>query len=150
MATQPVHIFDASLHAANLWLKELAAKLGPPDPHVAYWALRATLHALRDRLPLANAINLGAQLPLLIRGLYYEAWHVAGTPTKERHREAFIGHVADLVPREVDLAPEPAVRAVFALLAERIDPGEVTKVIGVLPADLRSLWPGEEVPIDDC
>jgi hypothetical protein len=29
-------------------------------------------------------VHLGAQLPLLVRGIYYEGWHMAGKPTRER------------------------------------------------------------------
>ena len=29
-------------------------------------------------------MHLGAQLPMLLRGLYYEGWHMAGKPTKDR------------------------------------------------------------------
>jgi uncharacterized protein (DUF2267 family) len=58
-------------------------RLGTYDRHRADSTLRAMLHALRDRIGPANAIHLGAQLLMLARGLYYEGWHMGGTPTKE-------------------------------------------------------------------
>ena len=55
---------------------------------------RAVLHALRDRIGPIHTAQLGAQLPMLVRGLYYEGWRANAAPTHERHREAFLAHVA--------------------------------------------------------
>ena len=38
------------------------------------------LHAVRDRLQVNDAVSLGAQLPELLRGAYYEQWR----PAKQR------------------------------------------------------------------
>jgi len=65
-------VFDRTVQAANLWLKELMDALGWDDRYQAYEGLRTTLHALRDRLTLEEMAQLGAQVPLLIRGVYYE------------------------------------------------------------------------------
>ena len=88
-----------------------------------------------------NAVHLGAQLPMLVRGFYYEGWHMAGTPTKERLTEDLLEHVNCHVLRGLRLDPEHAVRAVFEVMCDRIDPGEIDKVIRVFPSELRSLWP---------
>jgi len=48
------------------------------------------LHAVRNRIGPENAAHLGAQLPMLIRGLYYEGWDPTGKPTKERHEAQFL------------------------------------------------------------
>ena len=99
------------------------------------------MHALRDRIPPENAVHLGAQLPMLLRGLYYEGWHMAGTPTKERHKEQFLEHVRWTFAGREDIDPEKVARAVFAVLWEKIDPGEVEKLIKLFPEELRDLWP---------
>ncbi len=72
MATTGLKAFDTTVEKTNLWLKEIMAEMGTNDRHRAYLALSAVLHALRDRLPMEEAIQLGAQLPMLIRGLFYE------------------------------------------------------------------------------
>lgn len=111
-----------------------------PDRHEAYLALRATLHALRDRLTIEEAAQLAAQLPMLIRGFYYESWDPTGKPLKERHREEFLARIKqELRPRQTD--PERVARAVFQVLANRISEGEIEDVEHVLPKEIRDLWP---------
>jgi uncharacterized protein (DUF2267 family) len=65
------------------------------DRRRAYRALAAVLHALRDRLTVDEVAQLGAQLPILVRGLYYDQWHhPAGKPDRLRHKEEFLAAVA--------------------------------------------------------
>ena len=47
------------------------------DRRSAYRALRSVLHVLRDRLTPEQAVHLGAQLPLLVRGIFYDGWRIA-------------------------------------------------------------------------
>jgi uncharacterized protein (DUF2267 family) len=122
------------------WLKELNVNGNFGDLHEAYAVLRAVLHQLRDRLTVEEAADLGAQLPLIVRGIYFEGWRPAHVPEKVRTRQKFLdGVIMKLLPHRI--APEPAVRDVFALLAHHCDPGEIADVIEQLPADLKELWP---------
>jgi len=73
---------------------------------------------------LRNAIHLGAQLPTMVRGFYYEGWHMAGTPTKERRTEEFLERVKCDALRGLGLDPERAVQAVFEVTCEKIDGGD--------------------------
>ena len=136
-----VDTLDRTIQETNVWLKAVTHHLETDDRRLGLMALRAVLHALRDRIGPENAVHLGAQLPMLVRGLYYEGWHMAGTPTKERHREQFLDHIRWTFGPRVDIDPERMTRAVFDVLWEKIDPGEVTKVINMLPEELRELWP---------
>jgi uncharacterized protein (DUF2267 family) len=139
MATTGLAVFDETVQKTNAWLKHIASSQGT-DRHQAYRALRAVLHCLRDRLPVHEAAQLGDQLPMLIRGIYYEAWHPAGKPTKIRSREEFLGRIAaDLSSSGAD--PERAVRAVLQALQDHVAQGEVEDVIQVLPRGIRALWP---------
>jgi uncharacterized protein (DUF2267 family) len=134
-------VFDRTLQKTLAWLKELMQLLETDDRHVAYLALRATLHALRDRLTVDEVAQLGAQLPMLIRGFYYEGWDPTGKPLKVRHVEEFLTLIDEELRNTDAVDPERAARAVFALLAARIADGEIQDVKHMLPGNIRDLWP---------
>ena len=138
MSTSGLAVLDHTVQETNVWLKAVAEEL-QLDRHDAYIALRAVLHALRDRLPPEVAVHLGAQLPMLIRGFYYEGWRMAGKPTKDRHVEDFARHVSAELPKQFPLDPLTVARGVFETLWERLDPGEFAKLMDHLPASLRTL-----------
>jgi uncharacterized protein (DUF2267 family) len=141
MSTTGLEVFDRTVQETNVWLKSLMTKLSTEDRHVAYVALRASLHTVRDRIGPENAVHLGAQLPMLIRGLYYEGWRMAATQTRERHKDAFLAHLRKDLAGRADIDPERAARAVFEVMWDRVDPGEVAKLINMFPKELRDLWP---------
>ena len=143
MSATGLTAFDSTIHTTNVWLNELMERMGWQDKHRAYHALRAVLHTLRDRLSVDQAAALGAQLPLLVRGFYYEGWHPHGKPVKERKKEEFLSHVAAAFRDDVDVDPEAVTRAVFQVLAKHVTPGEVEHVKISLPGEIRSLWPEE-------
>jgi uncharacterized protein (DUF2267 family) len=141
MSVTGLDVFDRTVHKTNEWLNDLNEVLGGRTRHQAYSALRATLHALRDRLTVEEVAQLGAQLPMLVRGFYYEGWNPAGKPLKERHREEFLARIRIELGKDDPTEPETIARAVFAVLAKRVTAGEIEDVKHVLPAELRDLWP---------
>lgn len=141
MSITGVQSFDSTIHLTNTWLSELMESLGWQDRQRAYAALRATLHALRDRLGPDEAVHLGAQLPMLVRGFYFEGWHPAGKPRKERHKEEFLQHIVKAFRGDPGIDAEEVARAVFALLKKHVSAGEIGDVEGSLPGEIRALWP---------
>lgn len=141
MSATGLDVFDTTVHKTNRWLKELMQILDTQDKHRAYLALRATLHALRDRLTVEEVAQLGAQLPMLIRGFYYEGWDPTRKPVKERHREHFLAWIKQQFRNDPTIDPEQVARAVFTLLANRISEGEIEDVKGILREEIRELWP---------
>jgi uncharacterized protein (DUF2267 family) len=133
--------FDKTVQESNLWLKDLMERLNTDDRHRAYSILRAVLHALRDRIGPENAAHLGAQLPMLLRGLFYEGWDPAAQPTKERHEAAFLAHIARELPRAEADEVERGVYAVLDVLSKHIDRGAAVKLAGIFPQELRKFWP---------
>jgi uncharacterized protein (DUF2267 family) len=140
--TTGLDTFDKTVQESNLWLKDVMERLNTYDRHHAYSTLRAVLHALRDRIGPENAAHLGAQLPMLLRGLFYEGWDPTGKPTKERHESAFLAHIARELPRAAELGEvEKGACAVLDVLSKHIDRGAAIKLAGILPQDLRRFWP---------
>ena len=101
-------LFAETLEKTGSWLEELAKDLGNVPVQRAYSVLRAVLHALRDRLTVEQAVTLGAQLPVLVRGFYYDGWRPADGPAQWRHKEEFLGHVANLYRGLAEEEREPA------------------------------------------
>ncbi len=136
------HIFDAHLETANKWVNELGENLELPatEGPRALHALRAGLHAIRDRLPAAEVVDLGAQLPTLIRGFYYEGWTLANDPTRIRDRATMIARVKQELMLDPRLDPVDVLRAVIHLLVEHVSPGEIRGVVGTLPRSIAALW----------
>ena len=141
MTTTGLDTFDTTVHETNAWLKDIMERLKSDNRRLAYSALRCTLHALRDRLTPESAVHLGAQLPMLVRGFYYEGWRPSDTPTNEKHADNFIDRVDEALPAGLDIDPEAAVIAVLAVMADRLDAGEIAKVARQLPRDMHQLWP---------
>jgi uncharacterized protein (DUF2267 family) len=87
-----------------------------------------------------QAAALAAQLPMLVRGFYYEGWHPHGKPVKERHKQDFLAHIAAAFREGPAVDPERVARAVFQVLSKHVTAGEIEGVKRSLPTELRSLW----------
>ena len=134
-------VFDTTVQESNEWLKLVEAELPPCDRQQAYTALRAASHVLRDRLPLEAVIGLSAQLPMLLRGVFLEGWQ-ARAPSDIRDPKAFEQAVTEHLPAKFPREGAGVLRAVFSAMSQRLDPDEVSKIMGHLPASLRIFWPG--------
>jgi uncharacterized protein (DUF2267 family) len=133
------NIIEHSVEKTHLWLKEIAAELGDEDRQYAYRALRAVLHTLRDRLTVNVAAKLAAQLPTLIRGVYYEDWDPSRTPLAIHDVEAFLDHVAHEGHLAGQTEASVAVTAVARVLRAHVSPGEIDDILAVLPDKFRAL-----------
>jgi len=140
MSTGHLAVFDRTLRTSTSWLEELELDLDIKDAKRAYVGLRAVLHTLRDRLPLPEVIQLGAQLPQLLRGMFYDGWRPAGKPLKIRRRAQFVDLVEERLGNGHRLDAERVVRAVFRLLSRRVSAGEIDDVIDSLPTSIADLW----------
>ena len=136
-------LFTKHVQKALEWINTVNNLLKWDRQTYALDALRAVLHQLRDNLPVIEAVHLGAQLPLVIRGIYFENWRPSQVPLKQRHKEMFIDSVRNNLEQYTrrtfeceDI--EPIIRAVFQTLAFYIDEGESEKLLRLLPGDLKN------------
>lgn len=136
-----IDVLEKSEQETNIWLNEIGERLDTADRRKAFNALRATLHAVRDRVGPDNALHLAAQLPLLIKGLFFENWRPSETPTREREKDTFLANVDAEVYRGIGVDPEQAVKAVLEVLGEHIDAAEMDKLRRLFPENMRDLFP---------
>jgi uncharacterized protein (DUF2267 family) len=132
--------FNTAATAAEDWVDDLMRRLGWQDRERVYRALLATLHSLRDCLARDEAVYIGAQLPTLLRGLYYEGWHPGARPAT-RSRAAFLERIHDGVHRDPGIDTEQVARGVFALLVARLPAAEIEVAKAATPSVLHNLWP---------
>lgn len=132
--------FDRTLQLTNTWLNEIGETIGP-DTQRQYHALRSVLFALRDRLTVEEAFHLSAQLPMLVRGVYWEAYRPVHKPERFRSRQEFLDKVSETLDPADLVDPVDAARAVFAVLAKHVPEGELRHVMHMLPEEIRNLFP---------
>lgn len=140
MSALGLKIIDESVQQANIWINEVDYRAGLVSKQRAYRLLRAVLHALRDHLNPDEAAQLAAQLPIFVRGLYYEGYDPSKTPVHSRSRAGFEARV------EAVFGPEPpeemadAIGAVFDVLDAHVSPGEMSHLRGCFTRDIRALF----------
>ena len=127
MSANGLDVFDKTLQTTHIWLDELMSAIGP-DRQVAWKVLTTVLRKLRDRLPVELAAHLSSQLPLLIRGAFYDQYQPARQPSTCRNAEEFVAEVAEWLADTRPVDPRLAVRAVFAILSHHVPEGEIVKV----------------------
>jgi uncharacterized protein (DUF2267 family) len=142
MPRNTISVFDSAVADAHEWLNAIRDALDYDDAHFALQALRGVLHALRDRLMIDQSAHLSAQLPLLIRGLYFENWDPEPLPSRDRSLDGFLDRVRVSMAGYRDGAPglSETVEAVFATLRRHISWGEDEKVGKALPHEIAALW----------
>lgn len=141
MSATGLDVFDKTLQTTNIWLGEIMEQHGP-DRKLAWHMLSVVLRALRDRLPPEVAAHLGAELPLLVRGAYYDQFRPFHRPEKAtRSVDEFLAIIADGLKDSRPVNPAEAAKSVFRVLARHIDLGQSAKVRDTLPKEICALWP---------
>jgi uncharacterized protein (DUF2267 family) len=132
-------IIERSVEKAHIWLNDMAGEMGTEDHNEAYRVLRAYLHALRDRLPVDEAAQLAAQLPELIRGIYYEGWDPSATPVKYRGFDEFLARISGEAVLDGETQASFAADAAASVLRRHVSAGEIDDIRAILPEDLRPI-----------
>lgn len=131
---------DTAPQVVAEWVNLLCDDLGWADKGRAYLLLCETLHAVRDLLTVDEAADLAAQLPLIMRGIYYTGWDPSKTPARLRTKKTFLERIAGRFGSPPLDDPERAVAAVFDLLRRKVSMGEIEHVSRAMRAPLQALW----------
>jgi uncharacterized protein (DUF2267 family) len=135
--TDELDVIETTVQKTYRWIRELDEELGC-GRRESYQVLRGFLHALRDRLIVDEAAQLAAQLPMLVRGIYYEGWDPSRTPRRMR-KEEFLETFARQAALGPDQEPLRALRVAARVMRNHITAGETEDVLGMLPQDTREL-----------
>lgn len=137
MSRTGVDSLDRSIDKTNAWLADVAASFGTEDRRLAYRVSRSWLHTLRDRLPVPIAAHIAAQLPELLRGVFYEGWNPSKVPIKYGKDEYIARFAKDAQIHHSEVAR--AGRLVSSAFGKHLSPGAMNEALGALPADIRRL-----------
>jgi uncharacterized protein (DUF2267 family) len=143
MATTGLEVFDKTLHTTNLWLDEINAEIGP-DRHLAWRVLGAVLRSIRDEMQVEQSAHFAAQLPLMIRGAYYDQYRPVAQPAQARSQDEFIARIQHDLDGSRPVKAEQAAAAVMHTLNRHVTEGQIKKVRGALPKGIRAMWPEPE------
>jgi len=138
MSEQGLETIESSTQKTQQWIAGIAeaACLEKGD---AYKALRAVLQTMRDRLPLDDAAHFAAQLPMFLRGLFYEGWQPSRVPVK-MSREEFLTAVQEKVVTNRFIDPLQVTQKVFAVIMSHVGLSEMGKIRNCFPKEMDELW----------
>jgi len=140
MSATGLEVFDRTLQTTHIWLDEIIEDLHT-DRQTAWHVLGAVMRSLRDRLPPGLSAHLSAELPLLVRGCYFDQWRPGAENLKMRSLAEFLERVSDGLRDTKPIGSVDAVRTVFSVLERHLDRGQAEKVRQALPEEIRVLWP---------
>ena len=136
-----VPVLDTSVQRTHEWLHDVERELGFQSERAAYAALRATLHALRDRLPVELVAHFGAGLPMLVRGIYYEGWHPSTAHLKAARDEDLSESMRNDLRGHDELQNVEQVAAkVMRVIDQHMDPGQIDHIFDAWPKQVRDIW----------
>ncbi len=141
MSNQGLETIDHTVHVTHDWINELADRLDWSSKRSALRLLRVTMHQIRDNLLIDEMAQFSAQLPLLIRGMFFEGWVPKRTPLKDRHLGDFCAPIESMFEHTLEYRGIEDITRVFVLLNNRLSRGEIEDVRANLPTAIREIWP---------
>lgn len=141
MSATRLEVLDHTWHKAHEWVNELRGRLDWSSDRDALRLLRVTLNQIRDRIHISEAAQLSAQLPIMIRGMFFEGWQPHVAPLPDRTAAGFISAIEHHVGDMLEYRGQQDIVTVFKLLNARISKGQISDVRKNLPEEIRALWP---------
>lgn len=127
------------------WLDDIQTELGWENRDETYKATKAVLQTIRDRSTVQEVIHLAANLPLIMKGMLLDGYTMKEKPVKLRDAEEFLLYIqANYDSRLGDIIDtEEVVKAVVAVLTQRMGGGEMQKIAATMPERIKRLFPPE-------
>ncbi len=141
MSAQGLEVIDHTVQLTHEWINELRERLGWGSSRDALRLLRVTLVQIRNQLGHDEVAQFSAQMPLLIRGMFFEGWQPARTPVRDRKVESFVDAIAAHLSDSQEWRGVSDIAEVFKTLDNRISEGEIRDVKAGLPRAICDLWP---------
>lgn len=141
MSAQGLDVIDHTVQLTHVWINKQRERWGWTSRCDTSRLLRVTLKQNRDHLGHSEAVQLSAQLPLLIRRLFFEGWQPARTPMRDRVGEHFFTAIESEFSQGLNGRGQADVVRVFRTLNNRISEGELHDVKVGLPQSIRDIWP---------
>ena len=139
--------FNQYATEGNTFLKDYSKFMNmKKEPEKAGRIFVSIMHALREIIPVEESLQLLAQLPMFLKGVYVNGWAVKKQKPKIKHMKEFIelvrqfdepaavndfGYEDDLAEKYIDIT--------FIYLRKYISLGEMEDIRDVLPKDLKSM-----------
>ena len=131
--------FEKHILESYRWVYETSLFLGDSGTAYSYHALRGVLVALRDRMPVQEVFQLSAQMPVHIRGFFFEGYNLKDKPVKMK-ADDFLKRIMDAMPPNCSTEPTVIFKGVLQVLYNHITEGELEDIYATLPQDIKALW----------
>ncbi|MDP3882033.1 MAG: DUF2267 domain-containing protein [Nanoarchaeota archaeon] len=131
---------EKTMQTTNHWLNELGQDLGIADKQIVYTAFKTVLSVIRDRLTVEEISDFAAELPVLIRGAFYEEWNPSKTPIKMKHIDEMYVLFLERYKGPLILDPKMVIPKIIGFLSKKVSAGEMKDIKSILPKELKEFW----------
>ena len=135
-----VSVFARTSHKSQEWISEMQRELKWLSGDSNYQLLRAVLQSLRDQMNVHETAHFAAQLPLLLRGSFYEGWNPQIAQISGRTKEDFLEAVKNKlspggIPPKFEL--EDGVLVALNVIKKHVSAGEMKDIVGAVNPSLK-------------
>lgn len=139
--------FDKYAVKGNEFLTKLATNIGDENNlDFAFRILRSTLRVLRKYLTKEESMQLLAQLPIALKGIYVDGWKLHIKHSRIKTLEEFAN---DIIKEDGNAAWKDFsnveevmqnIKAVVITLAAYVSPNEMEEAFGTMPKEIKKVF----------
>ncbi len=135
-----VSLFARTCNKAQIWINEMQKELKRLEGDAIYHLLKAVLQSLRDQMSIHEAAHFSAQLPLILRGSFFEGWNPYVTQQGAQSKDDFVASVKErLGPIGITTSElEPSILVALNVIKKHISAGEIKDLVAVVDPSLKT------------